>query len=219
RREDCGPDLYARTLEAAIGKVDAEAAPTLRVEAQVMSPAQHRQRADQILGLRPVAAIFHLSKRYAVGGAAVQAVSDISMRIEHGEFVAVLGRSGSGKSTLISLLGLLDRPDAGQYLFDGQDVTELDENERAFIRSRKIGFVFQMAVLLGRSSALENVELPLLYAGVSQPKRRRLAQAALDRVGLSHRHDHWPGQLSGGEQQRVGIARALVNDHVLILAD
>lgn len=206
-------------LEAAISKIEAEAAPTLRVEAQVMSPAQHRQRADQVLGLRPVAAIFHLSKRYSVGGAAVQAVSDISMRIERGEFIAVLGRSGSGKSTLISLLGLLDRPDAGQYLFDSQDVTELDENERAFIRSRKIGFVFQMAALLGRSSALENVELPLLYAGVSQPKRRRLAQAALDRVGLSHRHDHWPGQLSGGEQQRVGIARALVNDPVLILAD
>jgi putative ABC transport system ATP-binding protein len=198
-------------LEAAIRKVEAEAAPTLRVEAQVMSPAQH--------GLKPVAATFQLSKRYAVGGAAVQAVSDISMRLEHGEFVAVLGRSGSGKSTLISLLGLLDRPDAGQYLFDGQDVTELDENERAFIRSRKIGFVFQMAALLGRSSALENVELPLLYAGVSQPKRRRLAQAALDRVGLSHRHDHWPGQLSGGEQQRVAIARALVNDPVMILAD
>src|SRR5262249_52716406 len=102
-------------------------------------------RADQVLGLRPVAAIFHLSKRYSVGGATVQAVSDISMRIERGEFIAVLGRSGSGKSTLISLLGLLDRPDAGQYLFDSQDVTELDENERAFIRSRKIGFVFQMA--------------------------------------------------------------------------
>jgi putative ABC transport system ATP-binding protein len=201
-------------LEEAIRKVEAEAAPTLRVEAQVMSPAQQK-----ILGLKPVAATFHLSKRYAVGDSAVQAVSDISMRIEHGEFVAVLGRSGSGKSTLISLLGLLDRPDAGQYLFDGQDVTELDENERAFIRSHKIGFVFQMAALLGRSSALENVELPLLYAGVSQPKRRRLAQAALDRVGLSHRHDHWPGQLSGGEQQRVAIARALVNDPVMILAD
>src|SRR5262249_48121037 len=123
-------------LEAAIRKVEAEAAPNLRVEAQVMSPAQH-----QILALKPVAATFHLSKRYAVGGAAVQAVSDISMRLEHGEFVAVLGRSGSGKSTLISLLGLLDRPDAGQYFFDGQDVTELDENERAFVRSHKIGFV------------------------------------------------------------------------------
>src|SRR5262249_44356773 len=135
------------------------------------------------------------------------------------EMISVLGRSGSGKSTLISILGLLDRPDAGQYLFGGKDTVTLGEDARAAIRSREIGFVFQLATLLQRNSAAENVELPLLYSGVPLGERRRRARAALDRVGLSHRHDHWPRQLSGGEQQRVAIARALVNEPSLILAD
>jgi putative ABC transport system ATP-binding protein len=139
--------------------------------------------------------------------------------IESGEFVAVVGRSGSGKSTLMSLLGLLERPDAGQFALKGREVASLDEDARAALRGREIGFVFQMSSLLARSSASENVELPLAYAGVERAERQRRVRAALDRVALSHRLDHWPHQLSGGEQQRVAIARALVNDPALILAD
>jgi putative ABC transport system ATP-binding protein len=143
----------------------------------------------------------------------------VSVSIEPGEFVAVVGRSGSGKSTLMSLLGLLERPDAGRYALKGREVASLGEDARATIRSHEIGFVFQMSSLLARASALESVELPLAYAGAERAERQRRARAALDRVGLSHRIGHWPHQLSGGEQQRVAIARALVNDPALILAD
>jgi putative ABC transport system ATP-binding protein len=160
-----------------------------------------------------------LCKSYRSGAGAVHAVADVSFSIAHGEFVAIVGRSGSGKSTLMSLLGLLDRPDSGHYMLDGHLVSDLDEDARAAVRSRHIGFVFQAASLLARSSAQENVELPLAYAGVSPAVRRRRAAAALERVGLADRGHHWPHQLSGGEQQRVAIARALVNDPDLILAD
>jgi putative ABC transport system ATP-binding protein len=160
-----------------------------------------------------------ISKHYQVGGSLVRAVSDVSFEIETGEFVAVIGRSGSGKSTLMSLLGLLETPDSGHYRLKGLEVAKLDRNRRAALRCREIGFVFQMSSLLPRSSALENVELPLAYAGVRRAERRRRARDALDRVGLSHRLDHWPYQLSGGEQQRVAIARAIVNEPALILAD
>jgi putative ABC transport system ATP-binding protein len=161
----------------------------------------------------------NISKHYQVGGSLVRAVSDVSFEIETGEFVAVIGRSGSGKSTLMSLLGLLETPDSGHYRLKGLEVAKLDRNRRAALRCREIGFVFQMSSLLPRSSALENVELPLAYAGVRRAERRRRARDALDRVGLSHRLDHWPYQLSGGEQQRVAIARAIVNEPALILAD
>lgn len=161
----------------------------------------------------------NLNKQYRVGGSVVRAICEVSLAVDSGEFVAVIGRSGSGKSTLMSLLGLLETPDGGQYILKGLEVANLDRNRRAALRCREIGFVFQMASLLARSSALENVELPLAYAGMRRGERRRKAQNALDRVGLSHRLDHWPHQLSGGEQQRVAIARAIVNEPALILAD
>jgi putative ABC transport system ATP-binding protein len=169
--------------------------------------------------LEPLVFASGLSKRHEVGGATVQALADVSLTIEAGELLGVVGRSGSGKSTLMSILGLLDRPDAGRYHLSGREVSHLSEDERASIRNREIGFVFQMASLLARSTAIENVEMPLIYAGVDVAERRRRARAALDRVSLSHRLEHSPRQLSGGEQQRVAIARALVNDPILILAD
>jgi putative ABC transport system ATP-binding protein len=160
-----------------------------------------------------------ISKNHRSGGAIVRAVSNVSLTIEHGEFVAIRGRSGSGKSTLMNLLGLLDRPDCGEYDLDGLDVVKLGEDRRATIRNRDIGFIFQLPALLPRATALENVELPLIYAGIPPSTRRRAAKDALDHVGLADRSHHWPNQLSGGEQQRVVIARATVNDPALILAD
>jgi putative ABC transport system ATP-binding protein len=161
----------------------------------------------------------HLSKRHAAGGAIVRAVFDVSISICRGEYIAITGRSGSGKTTLLNLLGLLDRSDFGQYAFDGRDMTALSEDRRATIRNREIGFIFQLPALLPRATAQENVELPLIYAGVRGAKRRRMAKDALDRVGLAHRSHHQPHQLSGGEQQRVATARAIVNDPALVLAD
>ena len=160
-----------------------------------------------------------LSRRYSSGEAVIAAVSNVSLSIASGEFVAIRGRSGSGKSTLMNLLGLLDRPDSGEYALKGLDVAQLSEDARATIRSRDIGFVFQLPALLPRATALENVELPLVYASVPRLRRRRTAMDALARVGLADRSHHWPNQLSGGEQQRVVIARAMVNDPAVILAD
>jgi putative ABC transport system ATP-binding protein len=149
----------------------------------------------------------------------VRAVAGVSLSVARGELIAIVGRSGSGKSTLLSLLGLLERPDGGRYVFNGSEAGALSEDARAGIRSRRIGFVFQFPALLARHTALENVELPLGYCGVPPRQARQRARAALDRVGLGHRAEHWPNQLSGGEQQRVAIARAIVNDPDLILAD
>jgi putative ABC transport system ATP-binding protein len=160
-----------------------------------------------------------ISKHYPSGETVVRAISNISVSIERGEFVAIRGRSGSGKSTLLNLLGLLERPDCGQYALNGQAVATLSEAACATIRCRDIGFVFQMPALLPRATALENVELPLVYAGVRRGDRRRRAKDVLERVGLAGRSHHWPNQLSGGEQQRVVIARAMVNNPALILAD
>lgn len=167
----------------------------------------------------PLVRLDGISKHYRSGGTIVRAVSDVSLLIGHGEFVAIRGRSGSGKSTLMNLLGLLDRPDSGDYALDGRDIAKLSEDRHAAIRSRDIGFVFQLPALLPRATALENVELPLIYAGIPASSRRRAAREALGRVGLAARTHHWPNQLSGGEQQRVVIARAMVNDPALILAD
>jgi putative ABC transport system ATP-binding protein len=151
------------------------------------------------------------------GGAPVRALREVSLRIERGEFLAVVGASGSGKSTLMNVLGLLDRPDAGRYLLDGEDISHLGINAQARLRNRRIGFVFQSFHLLPRTSALENVELPLLYS--DRASVSGLGRRALEAVGLADRIDHKPSELSGGQQQRVAIARALVNEPDLLLAD
>ena len=160
-----------------------------------------------------------LRRVYPLAEEPVIALAGIDLTIDPGEFVAVMGPSGSGKSTFMHIVGFLDRPTSGYYAFNGRDVTELPEDTLADIRSREMGFVFQAYNLLARTSAVENVELPMLYAGVGERERRTAALAALDEVGLLKYAHHHPNQLSGGQQQRVAIARSLVNEPKLILAD
>ncbi|MEB3221812.1 MAG: ABC transporter ATP-binding protein [Candidatus Sericytochromatia bacterium] len=161
----------------------------------------------------------HISKTYTTGQTTIRALDDVSLRIAEGEYVAVMGTSGSGKSTMMNILGCLDRPTAGVYTLDGVAVTEHDDEGLAQVRNRKLGFVFQSFNLLPRTTALANVELPMIYAGVRPAERRRRASDALVRVGLGERLDHKPNELSGGQQQRVSIARAIVNGPRLLLAD
>jgi putative ABC transport system ATP-binding protein len=159
----------------------------------------------------------NITKVYKAGQTEVPALRGISCRIESGEMVSIVGPSGSGKSTLMNIIGCLDKPTSGQYRLDGIEVSELNDNQLAEIRNKKIGFVFQSFNLLPRTTALANVELPLIYSGVSN--RRQRALQVLESVGLAHRVTHRPSELAGGEQQRVAIARALVNNPSLILAD
>ena len=167
----------------------------------------------------PLVALSELTKTYVVGQTAVPALRGVSLAIDGGEFVAIMGSSGSGKSTLMNLLGCLDSPSSGTYHLAGEDVLRLSSNKLAAVRNKSIGFVFQQFNLLARATALENVELPLVYAGLGRRERRRRARKALARMGLSDREHHRPSQLSGGQQQRVAIARALVNEPLLLLAD
>ena len=167
----------------------------------------------------PIIRTRQLCREYLVGAQTVKALIDFSIDIQHGEFVAIMGPSGSGKSTCMHLLGCLDTPSAGEYHLDGQNISRLNADALAGIRRRKIGFVFQSFNLLGGANAIANVELPLVYGGVSRAQRLEQARAALASVGLADRGHHLPAQLSGGQMQRVAIARAIVNKPALVLAD
>jgi putative ABC transport system ATP-binding protein len=167
----------------------------------------------------PLIRVEHLTKDYVLGDNVVHALAGVTLSIEPGEFLAVMGPSGSGKSTFMNVIGCLDRPSSGSYWLAGEDVARMNSDELAVVRNRRIGFVFQQFNLLARTSALENVELPLMYANVPMQERHARAREKLKLVGLAERSDHQPSQLSGGQQQRVAIARALVNNPALILAD
>jgi len=163
--------------------------------------------------------IVDLCKIYNPGENEVRALDHVSLRINHGEFIAIIGQSGSGKSTLMNMLGCLDIPTSGDYFLDGEDVSELTDDEQSDIRNQKIGFIFQGFNLIAGLTALENVELPLVYRGVKEDERIELSMKALEKVGLEHRMDHRPSEMSGGQQQRVAIARAIAQAPPIILAD
>ena len=161
----------------------------------------------------------NVSKSYRNGDQELQVLKDVHLEVEEGEFVAIMGPSGSGKSTLMNIIGMLDRPTSGEYYLEGEEVAKLSEKKLAKVRNQQIGFVFQQFFLLSKLNALQNVELPLIYAGVSQSKRKALAEQYLKKVELEKRMYHLPSELSGGQKQRVAIARALVNHPSIILAD
>ena len=190
---------------------------TFAVEPQEFQPAVGL--ATPAPEARTVIELDHIHKVYTMGDVEVHALRGVSLTIREGEFVAIMGASGSGKSTMMNIIGCLDRPTRGTYILDGEDVSEMSKDERADIRCQKIGFIFQGFNLLARTSALENVELPMLYLGVDAAARHQRATEALAAVGLSGREQNHPNQLSGGQQQRVAVARSLVNNPALILAD
>jgi putative ABC transport system ATP-binding protein len=180
---------------------------------------ESRAASERATGTEPVIELDHIHKIYKMGDIEVHALRGVSLAIRQGEFVAVMGVSGSGKSTMMNIIGCLDQPTRGTYILDGHDVSKLSKDDRADIRNLKIGFVFQGFNLLSRTSAIENVELPMLYSGIETAERKRRAQEALEAVGLAGRENNHPNQLSGGQQQHVAIARALVNHPTIILAD
>jgi putative ABC transport system ATP-binding protein len=190
---------------------------TFAVEPQEFQPAIGLATASP--EARPVIELDHIHKTYTMGDVEVHALRGVSLSIREGEFVAIMGASGSGKSTTMNIIGCLDRPTRGTYILDGEDVSQMSKDQRADIRCQKIGFVFQGFNLLARTSALENVELPMLYLGVDAATRHQRANEALAAVGLAGREQNHPNQLSGGQQQRVAVARSLVNNPALILAD
>ncbi|HEY2831520.1 MAG TPA: ABC transporter ATP-binding protein [Sporichthyaceae bacterium] len=168
---------------------------------------------------RPTVALHSIRKTYGMGDMAVHAIAHVDMTVMPGEYVAIMGASGSGKSTMMNIIGCLDAPTAGRYLLDGVDVRRLDDAQLSVIRNRKIGFIFQSYNMIARTTAMSNVELPLIYARVSAKERKERAMAALEKVGLADRRHHMPSELSGGQQQRVAVARAIVTEPVLLLAD
>lgn len=168
---------------------------------------------------KPLIELIDIHKIYKIGGEEVRANDGINLKVMKGEFVAIVGKSGSGKSTIMNIIGALDVPTSGQYILDGQDVSNMKDDSLAVIRNKMVGFIFQQYNLLNRQNILENVELPLLYSGMGRAKRRETAMNALKRVGIGDKWRNKPGQLSGGQQQRVSIARALAGDPSLILAD
>src|SRR3978361_1719685 len=169
--------------------------------------------------MEPLITINDIGRKYVIGSEVIHALKSVSLTINKGEFVALMGPSGSGKSTLMNILGCLDTPTKGEYILNGINVSHMTDNDLAEVRNNEIGFVFQTFNLLPRNSALDNVALPLVYAGINKEKRRDRAKAALENVGLGNRTDHRPNELSGGQRQRVAVARALINDPSIILAD
>lgn len=169
--------------------------------------------------MKPIIEIHNMAKSYEMGGEIVRALDNVSLTIYEGDFLSIIGPSGSGKSTFMNMVGCLDRPDDGQYLLDGDAVDKMNDNQLATIRNEKIGFIFQNFNLLTKLTAIENVELPLLYRGISTKERTNTAYSCLEKVGLQQRAHHLPSQLSGGQQQRVAIARALVGNPPILLAD
>ena len=171
------------------------------------------------INMEPLITIKDIGRKYVIGSEVIHALKSVSLTINKGEFVALMGPSGSGKSTLMNILGCLDTPTKGEYILNGINVSHMTDNELAEVRNSEIGFVFQTFNLLPRNTALDNVALPLIYAGISKETRQQRAKQALENVGLGNRTDHRPNELSGGQRQRVAVARALINDPSIILAD